>query len=127
MNAYSYGSQGVRMAGHAMTITIARRDGPSAVVAVRGEIDLHTSGELRGTLTCLADAGHTRIVVDFSGVRFCDAAGLGALVAVNNRLRRRDGGLSLVGVRPPQRKILRITGLDELFRPRDPADELTLP
>jgi anti-anti-sigma factor len=116
------------MAGHALTITIARRDGRSAVVAVRGEIDLHTSGELRGTLACLADAGHTHIVVDFSGVRFCDAAGLGALVAVNNRLRRRGGGgLSLVGVRPPQRKLLRITGLDELFRPRDPADELTLP
>jgi anti-sigma B factor antagonist len=115
------------MAGRAMTVTIARRDGRSAVVAVRGEIDLHSSGELRGALMCLADAGHTRIVVDFSGVRFCDAAGLGVLVAVNNRLRQRDGTLSLVGVRPPQRKILRITGLDELFRPRDPADEVSLP
>jgi anti-anti-sigma factor len=115
------------MAGHAMTITIARRDGPSAVVAVRGEIDLHTSGELRTALMCLADAGHTHIVVDFSGVRFCDAAGLGVLVAASNRLRRRGGTLSLVGVRPPQRKILRITGLDELFRPRDPAGEVTLP
>lgn len=109
-----------------MTITVVRRDGASAVVAVRGEIDLHTCGELRGALTCLADAGHTRIVVDFSGVRFCDAAGFGALVAVNNRLRRHDGALSLVRVRPSQRKILRIIGLDELFRPRDPADEVPL-
>src|SRR4051794_18173998 len=115
------------MAGQAMTVNIARRDGTSALVTVCGEIDLHTAGELRGALMCLADAGHTRIVVDFSGVRFCDAAGIGVLVAVNNRLRQGKGTLSLVGVRPSQRRILRITGLDELFRPRDLAAEMTLP
>lgn len=105
-----------------MTVTVACRDGTSAVVAVCGELDLHSAGELRGALRSLADAGHTRVVVDFSGVRFCDAAGLGALVAGNNRLRERGGGaLSLIGVRPPQARLLRITGLDRLFRPGDTA------
>lgn len=102
-----------------LTTTVARRDGASAVVEIVGEIDVHTAGELRTILLALADEGHLHIVADFSGVRFCDAAGLGALVGVNNRVAERGGTLRLTGVRPAQRRILRITRLDELFRPYD--------
>jgi anti-sigma B factor antagonist len=87
------------------------------VLKIVGEIDVHTAGQLRTILMALADEGYPYIVADFSGVRFCDAAGLGALVAVNNRLGESGGALRLTGVRPAQRRILRITRLDELFRP----------
>lgn len=94
-----------------------RRDGASAVVEIAGEIDVHTVGELRAVLLALAAEGRPNIVVDFSGVRFCDAAGLGALVGVNNRVTEAGGTLRLIGVRPAQRRILRITRLDRLFQP----------
>jgi anti-anti-sigma factor len=106
-----------------MTAVVVRRDGVSAVVEITGEIDLHTSGELRTILLTLADQGHTHIVADFTGVRFCDAAGLGVLVGVNNRLARDGGSLRLTGVRPAQHRILRITRLDQLFRPYDGVDD----
>ena len=99
-----------------LTTTVVRRDGASAVVEIAGEIDVHTVVELRTILLALADEGHVHIVADFSGVYFCDAAGLGALVAANNRVAERGGTLRLTGVRPAQRRILRITRLDELFR-----------
>ncbi|WP_141961076.1 STAS domain-containing protein [Actinoallomurus bryophytorum] len=102
--------------------TVTRRDGRTAVVEVAGEIDVHTSGELRTVLMALADEGGVHIVADFTGVRFCDAAGLGALVAVNNRTRGNGGSLSLTGVRPAQRRILQITRLDHLFRSDDSVD-----
>jgi anti-anti-sigma factor len=106
-----------------LRITITRRDGGHAVVEVTGEIDVHTSGELRTVLMALADEGGTHIVADFTGVGFCDAAGLGALVAVNNRARANGGSLSLTGVRPAQRRILQITRLDHLFRRHDSVDD----
>lgn len=93
------------------------------MVEIVGEIDLHSVGELRTILLALADEGHSHIVADFSGVRFCDAAGLGTLVAVNNRVADRGGELRLTGVRPAQRRILRITRLDELFRLYDGVDD----
>jgi anti-anti-sigma factor len=105
--------------GRRLTTAIVRRDGGSAVVAVGGEIDVHTAEELRTVLFDLVDRGHVHVVADFSGVCFCDAAGLGALVAANNRIREHGGSLRLTGVRPAQRRILRITGLDRLFRPRE--------
>jgi anti-sigma B factor antagonist len=102
---------------------IVHRDGTSAVVEIGGEIDVHTADRLRAILLDLADGGHTRIVADFAGVRFCDAAGLGALVAVNNRVREQGGALRLAGVRPAQLRILQITRLDQLFRPYDSVDD----
>jgi anti-sigma B factor antagonist len=112
-----------RAAGRAMTTTIVRRHGASVVVRIGGEIDVHTAGELRTVLLALVDGGHTHIVADLAGVGFCDAAGLGALVAVNNRAREHGGALRLTGVRPAQRRILRITRLDQLFRLYDSVDD----
>ncbi len=103
--------------------TLVRTDGRSAVVAICGEIDVHTSGELRTILFALVDDGHAQLVVDFSGVRFCDAAGLGVLVAVNNRVRESGGEVRLTGVAPTQRRILEITRLDQVFRPYDSVDD----
>ncbi len=106
-----------------MTVTVVRRDETSVVVAVAGEIDVRTAGELRALLTGLADDGRIHLVADFAAVRFCDAAGLGALVAVRNRLREIGGSLRLIRVRPAQHRLLRITRLDEVFHPTDEADE----
>ena len=93
------------------------------MVEVVGEIDVHTVGELRTILLALADEGRRHIVADFSGVGFCDAAGLGALVAVNNRVAESGGSLRLARVRPAQRRILRITRLEGLFQPFDGVDD----
>jgi hypothetical protein len=52
-----------------MITRVVRRDGASAVVEIAGEIDVHTSGELRTTLLALADKGHVHLVADFAAVR----------------------------------------------------------
>ena len=106
-----------------LVTSVVRREGATAVVEIAGEIDVHTAGELRGFLLGLAGEGHVRLVADFSGVRFCDAAGLGVLVRVNNRVAEEGGSLRLSGVRPAQRRILRITGLDQLFRHYDGVED----
>jgi anti-anti-sigma factor len=102
---------------------VLRREGATAVVEVTGEIDLHSSGELRTFLLALAGEGHVRIVADFSGVGFCDAAGLGVLVAVSNRVAADGGFLRLAGMSPAFRRILRITRLDQLFRHYEGVDD----
>jgi anti-sigma B factor antagonist len=102
---------------------VERRADASAVVEITGEIDVHTSGELRTIMLALADEGRIHIVAEFTGVRFCDASGLGVLVGVNNRLAEAGGALLLAGVRPAQRRILQIARLDRLFRPYDSVDE----
>ncbi|MGK5556362.1 STAS domain-containing protein [Actinomadura kijaniata] len=98
-----------------LRVVLARAQGDTAVAAVSGEIDLRTADTLRTRLTELHTAGFRRLVVDFAEVSFCDATGLGALVAVHNLVREQDGGVRLVRVRPAQLKLLRVTGLHRLF------------
>ncbi|CNG19534.1 anti-sigma-factor antagonist [Mycobacterium tuberculosis] len=68
--------------------------------------------ELHGRLP---GAGPRRLVADFTAVAFCDAAGLGALVAAHNQIAADGGEIVLAGVRPAQLRLLRITGLHRLF------------
>jgi anti-anti-sigma factor len=105
-----------------LAVTVSGRHRQMVVAEVAGEIDLRTAETLRTRLLGLAEAGFGQIVVDFAQVRFCDATGLGALVAVRNRLRERGGDLRLARVRPAQRRIFHITGLDRLFALHDSVE-----
>jgi anti-sigma B factor antagonist len=87
-----------------------------AIVTVSGEIDLHTAPRLQGELTAVLDGRHpVRVVVDMSGVEFCDSTGIDVLLAAMKRARERGGVLNLAGPRPAVRKILQVTGLDSVF------------
>lgn len=90
--------------------------GGAVVVQVAGEIDMRSAPLLRERLTEASDeAGGGDVIADFAAVEFCDATGLGALVAVQNRFADRGARLRLARVRPAQRRILRITRLDGPF------------
>ncbi|MFV2176096.1 STAS domain-containing protein [Actinomadura sp. LOL_016] len=106
-----------------LEIDVARVHADAAVVTVSGEIDLHTADTLRARLVSLHASGLRRLVVDFAGVLFCDATGLGALVAVHNEITADGGRIALARVRPAQRRLLRITGLHRLFTVHNDPDE----
>ncbi|WP_207945704.1 STAS domain-containing protein [Actinomadura sp. 7K534] len=98
-----------------LDLAVARVRGDAAVIVVDGEIDLRTADVLRARLVELHGAGPRRLVADFTAVPFCDAAGLGALVAAHNQIAATGGEIVLAGVRPAQLRLLRITGLHRLF------------
>jgi anti-sigma B factor antagonist len=89
--------------------------GDKSVAAVSGEIDVYTAPTLREKLVDLVDSGATDIVVEMSQVGFCDSTGLGALVAALNYARDRTAVLSLAAPQERVLKVLRITGLDQVF------------
>lgn len=88
-----------------------RFHGKIAVVEVRGEIDVSTMPQLRQVLDRTSEQT-TQIILELSGVPFCDSAGLGVLIAVWKRLRRDGGALRLAGCHRQLRRILHVTGLD---------------
>jgi anti-anti-sigma factor len=111
-------ASGIRTIGEpeaGLDVATARVSGDTAVVVVNGEIDLRTADILRARLVELHAAGPRRLVADFTAVPFCDAAGLGALVAAHNQIAATGGEIVLAGVRPAQLRLLRITGLQRLF------------
>jgi anti-sigma B factor antagonist len=90
-------------------------DGDRHVVAVRGDLDLHTAPELKDALTRAIDDGRNRLVVDLTETSYMDSSGLTALVLAHKRLRKRGGQLVVVNVDESIGRTFEITGLHLLF------------
>jgi anti-sigma B factor antagonist len=93
-----------------------RSQGDHTIMSVAGEIDLYTAPRLHGELaTALAGGVAVQIIVDMSGVEFCDSTGMNVLLAAQRRARDGGGDLQLAGPRPAVRKVLQLTGLESVF------------
>lgn len=85
------------------------------VVVTPDEIDITNAGGLRGALLEASKQGHRRIVVDMSQTRFCDTAGLHALVGAHKRALAEGGELRLVISGAAVQRIFAVTGLDQVI------------
>ncbi|MFD7994197.1 STAS domain-containing protein [Streptomyces mexicanus] len=65
------------------------------VVEVGGDVDVHTHSTLRQAVIRLLGEGHRSIVLDLCHVPFLDSMGLGAIVAITNPIRAREGSLRI--------------------------------
>lgn len=89
-------------------------------MSVHGEIDLYTVPRLQRELAnALASGDSIRLVVDLSGVDFCDSTGVNVLLAAHRQAREKGGDLELAAPRPAVRKILQVTGLETVFTVTD--------
>jgi anti-sigma B factor antagonist len=93
------------------------------VIDVQGEIDMYTAPRLRELLIDLVGKGSYRLVVNLDEVGFLDSTGLGVLVGGLKRVRARDGSLDLVCTQQRILKILKITGLTEVFGIYETVDQ----
>jgi anti-sigma B factor antagonist len=65
----------------------ASRSNGTAVVAVRGEVDLYTAPQLWETIDKAIADSPDQLVIDLSDVTFLDSSGLSVLVRAHKRLR----------------------------------------
>jgi anti-sigma B factor antagonist len=91
------------------------RMGRTAVVAISGELDMHTAERVEAKLReAVADDGCC-IVVDLLETSFIDSVGIGLLAAAARRVRSTGGTFVLAADDAQFLRTLRITGLDRLF------------
>ena len=100
-----------------ISVTLARRDPPAAVVALVGEHDAYSADRLESELTALLDAGQ-RIVVDLRDTAFIDSTTLSVLLGA--RLHAEQSSLGFALVLPERHytqvhQILELTGLGPTF------------
>jgi anti-sigma B factor antagonist len=94
----------------------SRAEGDRVIVALSGEIDLYTAPRLQSQLAAALNTEHAvRLVVDMSGVDFCDSTGMNVLLGAQRLAREHGGDVELSAPRPAVRKILQVTGLESVF------------
>jgi anti-sigma B factor antagonist len=91
-------------------VTVSTEDGVR-VVAVSGELDLDTMGELHAALA--ADDGLlATTVVDLRGLTFIDSSGVSGVLSAARRARDAGGRLACVPGPPSIRRVFELTGVD---------------
>jgi anti-sigma B factor antagonist len=56
----------------------------------------------------------TNLVIDVSGLDFCDSTGLGTILGGLRRMREGGGELTITGARGVVLRLLQITGIDTI-------------
>ncbi|MGW4895689.1 STAS domain-containing protein [Kitasatospora sp. NPDC004240] len=105
-------------AARALRITTVAT-GSAIICRLEGEIDLDQRPKLENALVQAVNGRPARLLVDLAGVGFCDSAGLNALLVT--RADAETAGIRLILTAPPPqiRRLLEITGTNELFTVRD--------
>lgn len=85
------------------------------VVITPEEIDITNADGLRAALLRAAAQARTTYVVDMTRTRFCDSAGLQAMIGAHRRARAEGGEVRFVVTGPAVRRILAIMAIDRLI------------
>ena len=85
------------------------------VVIAPEEIDITNAGALRAALLHAAARPGPALVVDMTRTRFCDSAGLHALIGAHKRAQAEGRHLRLAVTGAQVRRILALTALDRLI------------
>ena len=105
------------------TVTYAQRDGGGVRLRLAGELDLGTAGELHSTIDRLVAEGRRELLLDLTGLTFCDSTGIAAFVRGDNLVAAAGGWLRLTGATGRVARVLQVTGLAEvLHHDRDTVD-----
>ncbi|MFC4062180.1 STAS domain-containing protein [Planomonospora corallina] len=100
---------------HGLTVTLRSHSARVHVLVVAGDLDHHTGPRLRAALDELTLAPRDGLVVDLSGLTFCDSTGISLLVAAHRRAQDAGAALALAGLDPDIAHVFKIMGLDRLF------------
>jgi anti-anti-sigma factor len=97
-------------------ISAARKTGDALVLAIRGEIDLHNSPELRGAmLDLMSRTNPKRLVLDLGQVPYMDSSAIAVMVEALQKLRKIGGRVFLLNLQPRVKGLLEIARLVSIF------------
>jgi anti-sigma B factor antagonist len=99
--------------GDLLTWAIDSR-GPPVIIVLLGELDIATAPGLAMQLDSLAETGRD-LILDLAGLRFCDCAGLSALLRVRQRATAAGGSLHLTALTPALRRFITLVRLHDLL------------
>ena len=98
-----------------VTVALTTATDDRVVIGVGGEIDHATAPRMHDDVLALTNGGTVHLLLDFSGVAFCDSSGMSALLGIWRRLHARGGTLTVTAAPANVAKAMRIGGVDRLI------------
>lgn len=107
-------------------LTITTRDAATGpVLQITGELDHETAPELRKATDGLTMTAGQLLVLDLTGLTFCDSSGISALLSARSWAIQHGGRIALAAVPANTARVLGIVGLDQVFAIHPDTDTAT--
>lgn len=85
--------------------------GDTAIVSLTGELDTTKCAQVGETLSAHLSDGRPHLIIDTTGLTFCDSMGLRTILEYVNRAARAGGWMRLAGVQGVLKRLLEVTGV----------------
>ncbi len=85
------------------------------ILELTGELDFHSSPELRDRLQDLLKKQAGKILINLKKVNYIDSSGLATFVETLQKMKRMNGKLVLTDLAPAVRSVFEIAKLDQIF------------
>lgn len=95
--------------------TTTRATPTGLVLALVGELDSSTAPKAQEAIRQLTLRTGDQLIVDLSGLEFCDSSGIAALIAARSLAGRAGATIALAAVPRHLGKVLGLLGLADLF------------
>ncbi|MCW2871577.1 STAS domain-containing protein [Actinacidiphila oryziradicis] len=100
-----------------------REQDEQVVLELTGELDLDSEGTLAAVVGAVLESGRPWIVLDCTGLAFCDSRGMNALLTVQRSAQAAGGALVLAAIGGHVRQVLALAGVDQVIPTAAGVDE----
>lgn len=98
-----------------LNVKIAAEENAYSMIELSGFLDAHTVNSFEGRLEDLLEEGRCKMVIDLQDLNYISSAGIGALMAMTQKLRNNGGDLILFRPNEKVYKILDLLGFTKIF------------
>jgi anti-sigma B factor antagonist len=98
-----------------LTVEQQQQENGPALVKVAGELDQHTAPDLTRVLENLSLTPGGALVMDLTGLTYCDSTGITVLVTAYHRAQAAECAFSLAGISHDLTRVFQTVGLDQIF------------
>ena len=100
-----------------------RKEEKALVVLVTGRMDAVSAPEFDKQVEEQIDKGETSFALDLSGLDYVSSAGLRSMLILAKKLKSKEGGLVLCGLREMVTDVFEVSGFTTIFEIYDSLEE----
>jgi anti-anti-sigma factor len=90
-------------------------DSDILAIVLRGDLDSTSAPEFDRQIQRHLDAGRSKIIIDCRNMGYISSLGIGSLVALQTKLRRRGGEVKLAAIFGKAMDVIRLVRLDRML------------
>ncbi|MGB1040061.1 MAG: STAS domain-containing protein [Flavobacteriales bacterium] len=106
-----------------MIIATEQKDNFSLLKINKDRLDSTISSDLKAELVKLNKSGEKNIIVDLSGVKYCDSSGLSALLIGNRLCNESEGKFVINSLQKMVEQMITISQLDKILNISENIEE----